>query len=415
MKIVIPTYQRYQPLTLNHLKDLFDNVYLFVANKEEYSMYRYKYPSANIIVGKKGIKNQRNFITNYFDEGEIIVSMDDDIEEFSDRKNRPISEWLKDCCDELEKSDCGLMTFPPTYNHWFAKDNPSYQEGIYGAIGVFHIYKNHKELQLSVDQVEDYERSVLYIKKYDKNLRCWDIHYKHSGWECWSSKKRLPGGLDDQRTLLTYTKARNTALWKYSEYLRAHQKKSSPVTSIQLRRQPIEQKIVLLPFTDLFLDLFPMLESVKTKLRYYRDDKHRKGSKSVGNRRGFPSYRGGVFGKVRKRLTGEYGEASMNSQFPVIYEEIVRIGKIVCPFDFDAIQLNRNLQCPPHIDGKNVGDSMLVSFGDYDGGEIVIDGEAFDARENPLVFNGAKYEHWNNPIFSGTKYSLVYFSNQEKK
>ena len=35
-----------------------------------------------IIIGKKGIANQRNFISNYFDEGQYIISMDDDVEEF---------------------------------------------------------------------------------------------------------------------------------------------------------------------------------------------------------------------------------------------------------------------------------------------------------------------------------------------
>ena len=99
----------------------------------------------------------------------------------------------------------------------------------------------------------------------------------------------------------------------------------------------------------------------------------------------------------------------MSKDQPVLYNEILRCGRAICPFDFTMIQLNKNLCCPPHKDSKNAGYSMLVSIGDYVGGEVVIDGKEYDARENPLVFNGAELEHYNKPIISGTKYSLVFF------
>jgi len=33
-----------------------------------------------IVIGKKGITNQRKFISSYFDEGKYIVFIDDDVE-----------------------------------------------------------------------------------------------------------------------------------------------------------------------------------------------------------------------------------------------------------------------------------------------------------------------------------------------
>ena len=51
-----------------------DSIYLFVANEEQETIYKEKMPpDLKIIVGVLGIVQIRNFITDYFDEGEIIV------------------------------------------------------------------------------------------------------------------------------------------------------------------------------------------------------------------------------------------------------------------------------------------------------------------------------------------------------
>jgi hypothetical protein len=51
----------------------------------------------------------------------------------------------------------------------------------------------------------------------------------------------------------------------------------------------------------------------------------------------------------------------------------------------------------------------LLSFGDYTGANIVIDGILHDAKYNPIVFNGAELEHWNTDDLVGNKYSLVFY------
>ena len=96
MKIVIPSYNRDRIQTLDHLKNY--DVYIFVV-EEEYDKYLSLYPEHNIIVGVKGIMNQRNFITDYFDDGEILVCMDDDIINFYP----PLDEFLKKDIDYLRK------------------------------------------------------------------------------------------------------------------------------------------------------------------------------------------------------------------------------------------------------------------------------------------------------------------------
>jgi len=86
--IAIPSFKRpeiIQTHTLAVLKRHNINpkcITIFVANQEEYDIYKESVPSYlyhNIIIGVIGLKNQRNFISSYYPEGKNIVEMDDDI------------------------------------------------------------------------------------------------------------------------------------------------------------------------------------------------------------------------------------------------------------------------------------------------------------------------------------------------
>ena len=87
-------------------------------------------------------------------------------------------------------------------------------------------------------------------------------------------------------------------------------------------------------------------------------------------------------------------------------------------FKWSQIQLNKNFKCPKHIDSKNIGESVLCCFGDYEGGETFIEKEnetiIVDARNEPVIFNGALYYHGVNE-YKGKRYSLVFFENYKKK
>ena len=159
--------------------------------------------------------------------------------------------------------------------------------------------------------------------------------------------------------------------------------------------------ITQLEYYNCFDELYQMFEEVKLTKR----------GKS-NNRRDFPQYNGAIFGMVRPRFKYKgYDELSSDSKkFPHIYEEIIRIGNVICPFEFKSIQVNKNLVCPIHVDGNNRGLSLLVSFGEYTGCNIVVKDISYDANCRPVVFNGALHEHYNTDDLQGTKYSLVYFS-----
>jgi len=148
--------------------------------------------------------------------------------------------------------------------------------------------------------------------------------------------------------------------------------------------------------------LFHMFESITMRQRKQKDQT---------NRRVFPDYRGQIYGRVNARFKGWRDLSKDSIENPEIYAELKKLGDAIVPFKYTSIQVNRQLVCPKHRDSANVGESVLVSFGTYAGksGFIYIEGEKFNSYENPLLFDGSKLEHWNTPITSGIKYSLVYF------
>ena len=86
-------------------------------------------------------------------------------------------------------------------------------------------------------------------------------------------------------------------------------------------------------------------------------------------------------------------------------------------FNWEQVQLNKNYKVGRHTDSKNINESVLCCFGDYTGGNTIIEYEnkkvSVDAREKPIKFNGSKYYHYVED-FEGTRYSLVFFNNNKK-
>ena len=101
------------------------------------------------------------------------------------------------------------------------------------------------------------------------------------------------------------------------------------------------------------------------------------------------------------------GECVNNRKYPKLYKALCEFGKTV-PVKWSAIQVNKNYQCKPHKDIKNIGDSFIISFGSYAGGELNIEGTKHNIRKG-LVFNGFKHEHWVEP-FEGTRFTVCYFN-----
>jgi hypothetical protein len=154
---------------------------------------------------------------------------------------------------------------------------------------------------------------------------------------------------------------------------------------------------------DIFLILYEMLESIVIP---YKSGK--------SGRRGFKKHRACVFGKVRQRYTGKIAPSRFINTYPEIYDELLKIGSLICPIPFTSVYVNHNVVCPPHKDETNVGESVLVSFGDYTGCDFMIKNNDKIIKYNtfcqPIMLNASKIEHWNTDDLIGNKYSLVFYT-----
>ena len=108
----------------------------------------------------------------------------------------------------------------------------------------------------------------------------------------------------------------------------------------------------------------------------------------------------------------------------VKYPELIIIfkefAKLYFPkFHWTQVQLNKNFEVGWHFDSQNIGQSILLSLGDYTGGNtrlMHLDEkiEDIDSHYQLCKFNGSKIKHCVLP-FEGTRYSLVFFDNIQKK
>lgn len=132
-------------------------------------------------------------------------------------------------------------------------------------------------------------------------------------------------------------------------------------------------------------------------------------------RKGFVSGSSAVFGLTSVRRI-EKGEnririSAYTKKYPEIAAELFRIGKKICPFPFKSIYVNHNVKTPKHRDTGNTDLAMIVSFGDYTGGLLMVDDKPADTYLRPVIFNGAECLHWNVGAIKGNKYSLVFYNN----
>jgi len=92
-------------------------------------------------------------------------------------------------------------------------------------------------------------------------------------------------------------------------------------------------------------------------------------------------------------------------------------------FKWSEITINRmpeGTSINLHKDKKNVGESILLAYGDYKGGLTYVKSndrhyKMFDARDGIVKFNGAEIRHGVTTVSQGTRYSLVFYNNVYKK
>jgi len=404
-QIAIPSFGRSKILqlqtlaTLEHFGINKNLITIFVV-AEQLQEYKTIGDDYKFVVGEKGIVEQRKFIENYYPAGTWVVSLDDDVKEIDLDCFESLEQFIIHAFQECIDRGSYIWGVYPVFNPFFRKTKEPLTTCLNFIVGGFYGFinrPNEPDLQQFDNHRDDIEKTIRYFIKDGIVLRFNKIGYK--------TKYYAAGGLGKLSERIDKIKLgsqllethfgsygkiliRKNGIWEFKLYkLKAKSKET------------FEIKILPILSKSEFEPLFQKLEKITIS------------SINANNRRGFPKHRAATFGTIRKRFTGVVGLSKYSIKYPEIYNEMLRIGKLICPFEFTSIYLNKNVTCPKHRDDKNVGDSLLISFGDYTGGNIVINETIYDANCCPIVFNGGELEHYNTDDLQGTKYSLVFFKS----
>ena len=252
--ICIPSYKRFKSLQKHTLQMLQDNnipnekIKIYVA-PEDYEEYKGLEDKYKIVVGEKGINNQRHFILND-NIGENVVMIDDDIlyllrkDENREKKFFNLEEIIIKGFEECKKEGTKLWGVYPASNGYFMRETITTDlKFIIGTLqGIINDDDKHK-LDWYCDQCEDYARSIHYYLLYGKVVR---INYI-----CPESRYYLePGGLQsiytkEERRLIAETKFKELAN-KYPHLCRFYTKKDG-LANIRLHHYKNKKSISSVP------------------------------------------------------------------------------------------------------------------------------------------------------------------------
>lgn len=118
-----------------------------------------------------------------------------------------------------------------------------------------------------------------------------------------------------------------------------------------------------------------------------------------------------AFGLVNRRcLPPDYSRQNWKRAY--LYHLLLEFGKKHVDISYNAITVNQNYRANKHYDKNNLGESYLVAFGSYTGGDLLIhEGDLsgnHDIYCKPLVTDFSKVLH-SVSSFVGDRFSLVYY------
>ena len=131
--VCVPSYKRAETCRDKTLTMLRNNnidksiINVFVANKTEHDKYKEildKDTYGNLIVGKKGLIQQRSFIQKYYKEGQKILFLDDDVESVDLSlstmfKNNTLSQFVNKAFEICKENESNIWGIYPVFNPFF--------------------------------------------------------------------------------------------------------------------------------------------------------------------------------------------------------------------------------------------------------------------------------------------------------
>ena len=200
-RIAIPSYKRATRLRDSTLTVLHNNqipkerIDIFVADEAERDVYAATLDPATyhqLIVAVPGMGAVRNFMTDYYADGQHILFIDDDIYDLMSLEPLDLSGWIGRAFEECAAAGLRLWGIYPVANKFFMK--PGYTKDLRYIIGSMYGVINDRDIKVSLDDGEDKQRTCLYYLKYGGVLRYNDVSPK-------TKYYREPGGMKITRTL----------------------------------------------------------------------------------------------------------------------------------------------------------------------------------------------------------------------
>lgn len=191
--VCIPSYKRSDVCkdktlaTLKKHKISNSKIFVFVANKEEYDIYKQtldKNTYSKLVIGIVGLVPQRDFIEKYFPSGQNIVFMDDDVESIDlslspKFKGNNLHSFFTQAFKNTRQENAFIWGVYPVFNPFFRSPRPEMTTYLNYIVGAFYGIINRpnlKSLQLNITkefggQKEDVERTIKYFINDGKVIR----------------------------------------------------------------------------------------------------------------------------------------------------------------------------------------------------------------------------------------------------
>ena len=237
-RIAIPSYQRAAKLrdaTLallqrHHIPP--SQIDVFVADADQHAEYQTILTPGtygNLIVAVPGMGAVRNFMTDYYDEGQHIVFIDDDIYDLLTLTDASfsLSTFITYAFEECVERNLRLFGIYPVANRYFMRGGMT--EGLTYIVGCFYGVINNRSIHVTLDDKEDFERSMLYYLADGGVLRYrWVApvtrYYKN------------PGGMQTTRTTQRILESAHHLANTYPDLCRLNLKKKSGHPEVRLLR-----------------------------------------------------------------------------------------------------------------------------------------------------------------------------------